>query len=228
MKRSSYNLSLGSVVVLGVVVFGCASGPATLEPTHDPSTHESVEMTGGGVSPAVGELNRYVLVIHETPRGRITHDWRPVEEFDLSRLSLQPRTERTSRRIMLAVARQRDCHEEFNDCIDTCMSRPLSEDYSHITSAGAKREYCRKGCWQPYRDCEELLNPRPREFSAAAPAIDWLKRHRDEVLAGSMVVVAGVAFIVAFPPGAIIALVPVAVMASSEVVHEPSIAAVAP
>ncbi|WNG32032.1 hypothetical protein F0U62_43615 [Cystobacter fuscus] len=72
------------------------------------------------------------------------------------------------------------------------------------------------------------MNPRPREFSAAAPAIDWLKRHRDEVLAGSMVVVAGVAFIVAFPPGAIIALVPVAVMASSEVVHEPSIAAVAP
>ncbi|WP_245814408.1 hypothetical protein [Cystobacter ferrugineus] len=218
MKRSNYNLRLGMVTVLGVLVSGCASGPATLEPTNSASTH----------GPAVEALNRYVLVIQETPRGLITHDWRPVEEFDLSRPSLQPRAENTSRRILLAIARQRDCHEEFNDCIDTCMNRPLSEDYSHITSVGAKREYCKKGCWQPYRDCEELRNLRPREFSAAAPAIDWLKRHRDEVLAGSIDVIAGVAFIVAFPPGAIIALIPVTVMASSEVVREPSIAAVAP
>ncbi len=228
MKRANYHLRLGTVAVLGVLVSGCASGPVTLEPTHGANTQASVGLSGGGGSPAVEELHRYVLVIQETPGGRTTHDWRPIEEFDRSRLSLQPRAESTSMRILLAAARPRDCHEEFNDCIDTCMERPLSEDYAHITSAGAKREYCRKGCWQPYRDCEELRNLRPREFSAAAPAIDWLKRHHDEVLAGSMVVVAGVAFIVAFPPGAIIVLIPVVVMASSKVVREPSIAAVSP
>ncbi|PTL77171.1 hypothetical protein DAT35_46815 [Vitiosangium sp. GDMCC 1.1324] len=69
---------------------------------------------------------------------------------------------------------------------------------------------------------------RPQEFSATNQAVDWLKRNRNEVLAGSIIVVAGVAFIVAFPPGALIALIPAAALASSEVACEPHIAAVAP
>ncbi|HYO54662.1 MAG TPA: hypothetical protein VEU50_17885 [Archangium sp.] len=185
-------------------------------------------MTSGTFSPAIEELDRYVLVIQESPSGHVTHSWRPVEEIDLSQFRLQARAERTYGRIVLAAARQRDCHEEFNNCIDTCMDRPLSEDYAHITSIGAKRTHCTKGCWQPYLDCEELQGRRPQEFSATNRAVDWLKRNRNEVLVGSIVVVAGVAFIVAFPPGAIIALIPAAALASSEVVCEPYIAAVAP
>jgi hypothetical protein len=231
MKSANYNLTPGAVALLGVLVSGCASGPATLGPTDDASTRgESVGMSGGtfSPSPAVEELDRYVLVIQESPSGHVTHSWRPVEEFDLSQFRLQPRAEREYGRIVLAVARQRDCHEEFNDCIDTCMDRPLSEDYSHITSTGAKRKYCRDGCWQPYRDCEELQGHRPQEFSATARVVDWLKRNRNEVLVGSIVVVAGVAFIVAFPPGALIALIPAAALASSEAVCKPYIAAVSP
>ncbi|MCY1079010.1 hypothetical protein [Archangium lansingense] len=183
--------------------------------------------TTGSSSPAVEELHRFVLVIQESPSGHVAHSWRPVEEVDLSQFRFQPRAERIYGRIVLAAARQRDCHEEFNDCIDTCMKRPLSEDYAHM-SPGAKHDHCKGGCWQPYLDCEELQGRRPQEFSATNGAVDWLKRNRTEVLAGSIVVVAGVAFIVAFPPGALIALIPVAALASSEVVCEPHIAAVAP
>ncbi len=35
-------------------------------------------------TPAVEELNRYVLVLEESPGGQVTHDWRRAEEFDLS------------------------------------------------------------------------------------------------------------------------------------------------
>lgn len=183
-------------------------------------------MASDGFSPAVEELDQYVLVIQESPSGHVTHSWRPVEEFDLSRLRLQPRAERTYGRIVLAVARPRDCHAEFDECIARCVSQPLSEDYAHITSYGAKAEHCRKGCWQPYRDCEESQGRRPQEFSATEQAVDWLKRNRNGVLVGSIVVVAGVAFIVAFPPGALIALIPAAAFASSEVDGEPRVAVV--
>ncbi|WP_434388389.1 hypothetical protein [Melittangium boletus] len=94
------------------------------------------------------------------------------------------------------------------------MARPLSDDYAHITTGGAKRRHCRNGCWQPYLDCEEVQRLSPREFSATAPAIEWLKRHRDEVLAGSIIVLAGVAFVVAFPPGAVLALIPATLLAA--------------
>lgn len=218
---------MGAVALLGVLVSGCASGPAGLGPTGGASTRGAVGMSGGGSSPAVEELDRYVLVIQESPSGHVTHSWRPVEEFDLSRIRFQPHAERTYGRIVLAAARQRDCHEELNDCVENCVSRPLSEEYAHITSYGAKAEHCRKGCWQPYRDCEELQGRRPLEFSATEQAVDWLKHNRNGVLVGSIVVVAGVAFVVAFPPGALIALIPAVALASSEVDGEPRIAAVA-
>ena len=215
MKSGKY-VFLGALVLLGVLVSGCASGPAGLGPTHDASTREPVEMAGGSLSPAVEELDQYVLVIQESPSGHLTHSWRPVVEFDLSQFRFQPRAERAYGRIVLAAAHSRDCHTEFDACVDNCLSQPLSEDYSHITSYRAKSAHCRKGCWQPYLDCEELQRRRPQEFSATNQAVDWLKRTRNGLLVGSMVVVAGVAFIVAFPPGVLIALIPAAALASSE------------
>lgn len=192
MKIAGHALLPGAVL-FGVLVSGCASGSAPLGPTDDASSRGSVGMTGGSLPPAVEELHRYVLVIRESSNGHVTHSWRPVEEFDLSRFRFQPSAERTHGRIVLAAARPRDCHEEFNDCIDACMDRPLPESHAHITSSGARREHCTKGCWQPYRDCEELQKLRPQAFSAIDPAVDWLKRNRHELLVGSMVVVAGVA-----------------------------------
>lgn len=209
MRIEKYDVLLGTLGLLGVLVSGC------------------VGMTSGSVSPSVEELDRYVLVLQESRGGHVTHSWRPVEEFDLSQIRFQPRAERTYGRIMLAAAHPRDCHAELDACVGNCLSQPLSEDYAHITSYGAKAAHCRKGCRQPYLDCEALQGRRPLEFSATQQAVDWLKRNRNGVLVGSIVVVAGVAFVVAFPPGALIALIPAAAFASSSVDAEPRIAAVA-
>lgn len=88
MKVTSHALLPGAVL-FGVLVSGCASGLATLGPTDDASSRGVVGMTGGSVSPAVEELHRYVLVIRESSNGHVTHSWRPVEEFDLSRFRFQ-------------------------------------------------------------------------------------------------------------------------------------------
>jgi hypothetical protein len=228
MKRTPCSITLATVLLFGTLVSSCVSAPVAPGPTGDASPREPLGVTSDRWSPAVEELDQYVLLIQKSSSGHITHHWRTVEEFDLSRFTFQLRAERTRGRIVLAAARQRDCHAELTDCIDTCMDRPLSEDYAHITSSGAKRAHCTKGCWQPYRDCEELQRLRPQEFSSTARAVEWLQLNRNEALVGSIVVVAGVAFLVAFPPGALIALVPVAALASSEVVCEPYITAVTP
>ncbi len=55
------------------------------------------------------------------------------------------------------------------------------------------------------------------EFDAVAPAVDWIKEHRTELVVGTVVVIAGVAFavVVAGSGGAALALVPLLVMAET-------------
>lgn len=236
MKRENRHLFLGTMTLLGALSSGCASGTATLGPTSEASARESVGMARDGVSPAIEELDRYVLVIQELSGGQVTHSWRRVEKVDLSQFSLQPRAQNAYGRIVLAAARQRDCHAELIACFEECMSTPLPRGYGHIRAPGrgmgAKEVYCNKKCRPAYMDCMELQERLPQEFSTTAEAVDWLKHNRTEVLVGSLVTVAGVAFLVAFPPGAIlggiVALVPVAALASSELLGEPQLKAVAP
>ncbi|WNG15074.1 hypothetical protein F0U63_10730 [Cystobacter fuscus] len=108
------------------------------------------------------------------------------------------------------------------------MRTPLPPGFGHIRAPGrgmgAKEVYCNEQCQPAYLDCEELQGRRPQEHSAVDGAVDWLKCHHDVVLAGSVVTIAGVAFIVAFPPGALIALVPLTAFSSSEAVCEPRFA----
>lgn len=53
------------------------------------------------------------------------------------------------------------------------------------------------------------------EFKAIEPAVDWLKRHREEILAGTVIVIAGVAFVavVAASGGGALILVPLVLVA---------------
>ncbi|MBN1205688.1 MAG: hypothetical protein JXB05_12285 [Myxococcaceae bacterium] len=55
------------------------------------------------------------------------------------------------------------------------------------------------------------------EFDAIDPAIDWIKRHREELAVGAVVVIAGVAFavVVAGSGGAALVLAPLLVMAEN-------------
>lgn len=213
--------TLGVAALMGVLISGCASESSALGPA-GPNSGGPVGVTGSSASPAVEDLHRFVLVLHESPRGHVTHRWHSVEEFEFAHDKLQT----------CAAARQRDCHAELLACVQKCMRTPLPPGFGHIRAPGrgmgAKEVYCNEQCQPAYMDCEELQGRRPQELSAVDGAVDWLKRNRDMVLAGSIVTVAGVAFVVAFPPGALIALVPLTALASSEAMCEPRLAVVEP
>jgi hypothetical protein len=232
MKTLNRLMALGLATIVGGIAAGCASDSAALGPTGS-SSGGPEGMTSASTSPPVEELHRFVLVIHESSPGYLTHRWHSVEEFEFAHYKLQTCAERTDGRIVPAsAARQRDCHAELLACVKKCMRTPLPPGFGHIRAPGrgmgAKEVYCNEQCQPAYLDCEELQERRPQELSAVDGAVDWLKRNHNLVLAGSVVTVAGVAFIVAFPPGALIALVPLTALASSEVMCEPHLAAVEP
>jgi hypothetical protein len=178
------------------------------------------------------ELTRFVLFIRELPDGTVTHAWQRAEEVDLSQYRLRARARGAARRILPAVARPRDCHQEFIDCVEDCKTRPLARGFGHITSGrdgkARKEEYCRSKCWQPYLDCSELQEAKPQEFSAVDSAVDWLKRNRKEVLLGSVVVVAGVAFVVVSAGVGLVVLAPAVLLAEPETPSMPWMAEAAP
>lgn len=80
---------------------------------------------------------------------------------------------------------------------------------------GAKKEYCERRCMQPYLDCKNAQGERVLEFSAASKAVDWLKRYRQEILLGGVVVIAGVAFVAVASGGGALILAPVLLLAAS-------------
>ncbi|WP_044191264.1 hypothetical protein [Hyalangium minutum] len=178
------------------------------------------------------ELTRYVLLIRELPDGTVTHSWKPAEEMDLSQYRFLASTRGSARPIVPVMAgRQRDCDKENDECIDKCMSHPLAPGYGHITSnrkKGGKAAYCREQCWQAYRDCLEVEKLRPQEFTAIDFATDWLKRHHKTILVGSVITIAGVAFVVVSAGAGLVILAPVVILANPSEMHEPFMAGVSP
>ncbi|KFE72094.1 hypothetical protein DB31_0355 [Hyalangium minutum] len=57
------------------------------------------------------------------------------------------------------------------------------------------------------------------KFPVTAKAVDWLKRHREEILLGTVIVIAGVAFTVVIvgSAGTALVLMPAVLLVSSEV-----------
>jgi hypothetical protein len=173
-----------------------------------------------------------VLLIEETPDGQPTHSWQRVGDFDLARSLHLSGGNRLSGSIVFAAARPRDCHAEFNDCQDACLSRPLAPGYEHVKQgSGAHKRICRDGCWQAYRDCEELQELRGRqthEFTATDSALEWLKRNRKTVLVGSVVIIAGVVFVVASAGAGALVLAPAVLLTSAGITADQHLATVSP
>jgi hypothetical protein len=177
------------------------------------------------------ELTRFVLLIKELPDGTVTHFWQHAGEIDLARYRSLSNTTKAARRIEPVAAWRRDCDEENRECIRKCMDRPLPRGYGHMTSGkkyGGKEKYCTNECQQPYRDCVELERLHPREFTAIEPAVDWLKRNYKLVLVGSVVVIAGIAFVVVSAGAGAVLLAPAVLLASPMAKAEPLIATVDP
>jgi hypothetical protein len=164
-----------------------------------------------------GSLPYFVLIIKESPDGRVTHDWQRAEGIDLSHYRHESRTPSAPGGIVLVSGRQRDCDQELVDCHRECMKRPVPPEYNqyeHNRGLGGREDYCNEQCMPSYMDCKELEKLRPHEFSAIATAIDWLKRHRKTLLVGTTVVIAGVAFVVVSAGAGAVILAPVLLVAS--------------
>lgn len=162
-------------------------------------------------------LSRFVLIIHEYPDAQLSHSWASVEAFELSPYRLRHGSQ--AARYVPATARPRDCDQENQACYRRCMERPLPPGYGSFTSPrkrGGKSEFCRGECQQAYDDCRELERLRPQEFTTTDSAIDWLKRHRTELLVGGVIVIAGVTFVVVSAGAGLLVLAPLALVASSE------------
>lgn len=165
-------------------------------------------------------LSNFVLIIQEHPDGQVTHTWRPIEGIELARYRRLQYGDGQAGRVLLAAVRQRDCDQENQECYRKCMRRPLAPEYESYESprkSGGKSEFCRRECQQAYDDCLEMERLRPQEFTAADGAVDWLKRNRTAVLAGSVVVIAGVVFVVISAGAGLIVLAPVVLLASADV-----------
>lgn len=88
--------------------------------------------------------------------------------------------------------------------------------------------YCWEKCKQPYLDCERLKELQPGEFTALDNALDWLKRNRKTIVAGSLVVIAGVVFVVVSAGAGLVVLVPAVLMTSAAPGMLPQLAGVSP
>jgi len=67
-------------------------------------------------------------------------------------------------------------------------------------------------CREEYMECLKGPEMQPLAFPDLVTAKDWLNRHRTEVLVGSVVVVAGAAFMVTTLGAGVLVLVPLAAL----------------
>lgn len=191
--------------------------------------------TGHAASAPSGaaELSRHVLVIQETHDGQVSHAWRPLSEFPPSEPQLLTDNGRLEGPVVRASI-NRDCENERNGCEEMCRASMKGRAWTHA-SAGSKKAICRERCMPAYLDCCSLQEAAEASklrvrFPAIESAVDWLKQHRRELVVGTVVVIAGVAFVivVAGSGGTALVLAPAVLLVSSEVPSTHAMMPVAP
>ncbi|HYO68064.1 MAG TPA: hypothetical protein VEU33_18500 [Archangium sp.] len=104
------------------------------------------------------------------------------------------------------------------------MSRPLPPGHGGIKTprkAGGKAEWCNKKCLQPYNDCCRLRELEAQRFETMGPAVEWAKQHRKQILTGTLIIIAGVAFVAFGGPGILILAPASALLLTSGIGTEP-------
>jgi hypothetical protein len=161
----------------------------------------------------------------------MSHAWQPLSDFDLSKHPYLVRNSRLEGPIVRASFNH-DCEAERDGCEEMCRASLKGRNWTHA-SAGSKDAICRERCMPAYQDCCRLreLTEAGRlrvSFPAVDSAVDWLKQHHRELLVGTRVVIAGVAFVIASSGGGILMLAPAILLASSGVTSAPPFMLVEP
>ncbi|WP_239576302.1 hypothetical protein [Archangium primigenium] len=183
--------------------------------------------------PGPEDLARCALIIKPRADGQVTHEWLPLEAFDMA--TLQPAMSRAmAHRDIVRVSTSDSALEEYCEgrrlqCEQDCLtsSRPFLVDWRKNTDTKARPwrvaryAWCPSNCLDAKVDCTRRRGQWNEEYSpsfqAIAPAIHWLKEHRTELLVGTVVVIAGVAFtvVVVGSGGGALALAPLVVFAEN-------------
>lgn len=176
------------------------------------------------------DLGRFVLVVQETPDGRVTHDWKPLADFDLRHYQYLLGTagiggafERTSTPVNDAPIGSA-CFEVWEQCMNRCNGSPLpphAEHYiaSYKSARAALKAYCTDECRKESDNCRRRLERQAAEaleFRATGEAVDWLKRHKEEIAVGTAVIITGVVFYVVMSSGGILILAPALLLTSPD------------
>ncbi len=104
----------------------------------------------------------------------------------------------------------RDCDKEHIECFRRCWnSQP---PYPITRGDKGHDKYCTRKCRAEYMECLKDIEAQPLAFPDMAKARDWLKHHEKEVLVGSIVLVAGAAFVVSTAGAGVLVLIPLAAL----------------
>ncbi|WP_309888846.1 hypothetical protein [Archangium sp.] len=177
------------------------------------------------------DLARYALVFEQQPGGQVAHAWIPLKEFNLTKFQSALSTMNVRRAIVRVSSSGLDeyCSGRYDQCMRDCRSSstPFRIGHRKYMSTRAQpwriaREWwCSENCMEALVECKqgrgEWAEQYTAQFDAVEPAVDWIKEHRTELVVGTVVVIAGVAFavVIAGSGGAALTLVPLLVMAET-------------
>lgn len=171
--------------------------------------------TRPAVAPRAEELSDFVLILEEESNGQVSHSWTHATEFDLAQYERLPDTDSEYGRIVLASSRPRDCDQENIDCYRNCMKRRFPSSHDHIKRQdGSKGRFCAAECLKKLQECLKSQNSSALILPAVNEAVEWLKRNREQLLVGTIVIIAGVAFVTISAGAGAVVLAPVVLVAS--------------
>jgi hypothetical protein len=174
------------------------------------------------------DLAKYAIVFEQQQDGQVAHAWIPLAEFDLAKFRPTLSTISTRRSIVRVSSSglNKYCDGRHDQCVDDCLksSRPFVIGGIKYMDTQVQPWRIARSWWCPSNCMEELVKCKKgrgewaeqyAEFDAIDPAIDWIKKHREELAVGAVVVIAGVAFAVVAvgSGGAALALAPLLIMA---------------
>ncbi|ATB41500.1 hypothetical protein CYFUS_006966 [Cystobacter fuscus] len=109
-----------------------------------------------------------------------------------------------------------DCDDELKKCFTRCWES-TKQPYPHVEHNEWYYEHCTRECRKQYMQCvdekekeeaERVKKRPPLEFSSFDEARNWIRAHKTEVAFGTVVIVAGTAFILATGGGGTLILAP--------------------
>ncbi|MFP2923698.1 hypothetical protein ACLESO_00505 [Pyxidicoccus sp. 3LG] len=175
------------------------------------------------------DLARYAIAFEQRPDGQVVHAWIPLKELELTKFQHTSSSSYTRRNIVRvsSSALNAYCDGRHDQCVKDCLNSSRPFVIGHRKYMGTQAQpwriarswWCPSNCMEVAIECKkgrgEWADQYAAEFDAIDPAIDWIKRHRTELVVGTVVVIAGVAFavMVAGTGGAALVLVPLLVMA---------------